>query len=1039
MLSNSRDSLPTQANITVTVRVRPLSAKEISRLPLEPLPTSFPTIFQPGNSRSSIASVQSYSGNGSQPSIRRIVSVVDEQVLVFDPPDKSAAQTAFHVPGAKRYKNIFYTFDRVFDENASQQEVYENSTKHLIDGVLNGYNATVFAYGATGCGKTHTITGTQHDPGVIFRTMRDLFQCIRDSRHERITEVSVSYLEVYNETIRDLLCPDSGTPLGLELREDDNSVQVTGLSHHNPRDVEHIMQILLAGNNNRTKAFTEANEASSRSHAVLQIHVKTKERTAGVHSAWNPAVLSIIDLAGSERASVTKNQGERLHEGAKINRSLLALGNCINALCNPATSSHVPYRDSKLTRLLKYSLGGNCRVVMIAAVSPASFHYEETHNTLQYANRAKNIRTKVQKNVIDVHAHVGQFGKIIEELRAQVSDLQSQLRAANATNAANASKPTVGTDQEADLVKVRKQKAAEARAAKAIDRARNLYTELRAHRAAVHRHDLRKLCLEHRLAAVQSLLEVVWGDEGDVPELAPVRDIAVLVVGSIEDRLKETVDARDARSRAAIRVEGSLDRLNRHLPTEGPRMLEVDLMRTEFERDDHKGRYESLEVFTGEIADGASSRDLVTSLVRIVGMVSRAKTGGDGLRLDEAVDEATRVLGELARYGGHPATSAGSGDDVGSVFGGEDRDAEPTDSELEEESLETSRRGERTVDRIDEDDFSKATEIALHKLDFGKFLSAARLPPVHASANHSPHLHSRSRIPAALANAGSPGTAKKRRKLENGDDSPVRILGTVDAMDVESTPKHKGSDHPHDYITFPADELDGEQSAATPRPKPRNERLRSELVMRLDSPRRRADRVAAASAGAIGLTLSPRPPEPRSEVPSIVPQLGSGSGSGSPPGQSKTKRRSMIPVSVSRRALAIESTQQTPPTGMEVDIVPTPPVAEKAPKSHTTTTKKRIGRPSIAPPTAVRSPEPTRVTRSKAVRKSIAYLSGRFRRKRQEAEGVKALDLGPKIDFSLKEGQTININIGGKKATSMGSLEKSEQRMCIHVTILLKI
>ncbi|KXS18482.1 kinesin-domain-containing protein [Gonapodya prolifera JEL478] len=426
MLSSSRDSLSNSQlrrenkslassaeSLRVTVRCRPLSAKEIARLPLEPLPTTFPTPFLPGISTSSTNGASQHLGNG-QPPIRHIVSVLNEKVLVFDPPEKNATQSTYHVPGTKRFKNIPYTFDRVFDENATQQEVYENTTKPLIEGVLNGFNATVFAYGATGCGKTHTITGTQNDPGVIFRTMRDLFQCIRDSRNDRITEASVSYLEVYNETIRDLLAPDSAPPTGLELREDDVSVQVSGLSHHSPRDVDHIMRLLINGNNNRTRAPTEANEASSRSHAVLQIHVRTKDRMAGTHASWNTAVLSIIDLAGSERASVTKNRGDRLQEGAKINRSLLALGNCINALCNPATSSHVPYRDSKLTRLLKYSLGGNCRVVMIAAVSPASIHYEETHNTLQYANRAKNIRTKIQKNTVDVDSHIGEYGKIIE-------------------------------------------------------------------------------------------------------------------------------------------------------------------------------------------------------------------------------------------------------------------------------------------------------------------------------------------------------------------------------------------------------------------------------------------------------------------------------------------------------------------------------------------------------------------------------------------------------------------------------------------------
>jgi kinesin family member 18/19 len=296
----------------------------------------------------------------------------------------------------------------------------------LLDNVLDGYNATVFAYGATGCGKTHTITGTVQQPGIIFMTMQELFERISESTGDKVTEISMSYLEIYNETIRDLLAP--GTQKGgLMLREDANqAVSVAGLSSHHPQNVQEVMDLILRGNEARMMSPTEANATSSRSHAVLQINVAQKDRNASVDEPHTMATLSIIDLAGSERASATKNRGARLMEGANINKSLLALGSCINALCDPRQHNHVPYRNSKLTRLLKFSLGGNCKTVMIVCVSPSSQHFDETQNTLRYANRAKNIQTKVTRNVYNVNRHVKDFLVKIDEQIALINELKAQ-------------------------------------------------------------------------------------------------------------------------------------------------------------------------------------------------------------------------------------------------------------------------------------------------------------------------------------------------------------------------------------------------------------------------------------------------------------------------------------------------------------------------------------------------------------------------------------------------------------------------------------
>jgi kinesin family protein 18/19 len=347
---------------------------------------------------------------------------------VFDPPEDNPVQKFSRsvVPNGKRVKDQTFCFDRIFDENVTQCEVYEATTRNLLDSVLDGYNATVFAYGATGCGKTHTITGTAQQPGIIFLTMQELFERIEEKKEERVTEVSLSYLEIYNETIRDLLVP-GGAKQGLMLREDANqSVSVAGLSSHHPQNVQEVMDMIMRGNECRTMSPTEANATSSRSHAVLQINVAQKDRNADVNEPLTMATLSIIDLAGSERASATKNRGERLQEGANINKSLLALGSCINALCDARKRNHVPYRNSKLTRLLKFSLGGNCKTVMIVCVSPSSQHFDETQNTLRYANRAKNIQTKVTRNVYNVNRHVKDFLVKIDEQMALINELKAQ-------------------------------------------------------------------------------------------------------------------------------------------------------------------------------------------------------------------------------------------------------------------------------------------------------------------------------------------------------------------------------------------------------------------------------------------------------------------------------------------------------------------------------------------------------------------------------------------------------------------------------------
>lgn len=229
-------------------------------------------------------------------------------------------------------------------------------------------------YGATGAGKTFTMLGNDSSPGLTFLTMRDLFSKIEAQSDVRRFDVGVSYLEVYNEQVMNLL-----TKTGpLKLREDSNGVVVSGLVLKPIYSAEELLELLALGNSHRTQHPTDANAESSRSHAVFQVHIRMTDRKTGTKRMVK---LSMIDLAGSERAASTKGIGIRFKEGASINKSLLALGNCINKLADGL--KHIPYRDSNLTRILKDSLGGNCQTLMVANVSMSSLTYEDTYNTLK--------------------------------------------------------------------------------------------------------------------------------------------------------------------------------------------------------------------------------------------------------------------------------------------------------------------------------------------------------------------------------------------------------------------------------------------------------------------------------------------------------------------------------------------------------------------------------------------------------------------------------------------------------------------------------
>uniref|UniRef100_A0AAQ4RAV9 Kinesin-like protein n=1 Tax=Gasterosteus aculeatus aculeatus TaxID=481459 RepID=A0AAQ4RAV9_GASAC len=289
-----------------------------------------------------------------------------------------------------------YAFDRVFPTNTTQEQVYNTCAKQIVKDVLGGYNGTIFAYGQTASGKTHTMEGKLHDPhqmGIIPRIAEDIFNHIFAMDENLEFHIKVSYFEIYMDKIRDLL---DVTKTNLSVHEDKNRVPfVKGCTERFVSSPDEVMDVIDEGKAARHVAVTNMNEHSSRSHSIFLInikqeHVETEQKLCGK--------LYLVDLAGSEKVSKTGAAGAVLDEAKNINKSLSALGNVISALAE-GTKSHVPYRDSKMTRILQDSLGGNCRTTMFICCSPSSYNDAETKSTLMFGQRAKTIRNTASINL----------------------------------------------------------------------------------------------------------------------------------------------------------------------------------------------------------------------------------------------------------------------------------------------------------------------------------------------------------------------------------------------------------------------------------------------------------------------------------------------------------------------------------------------------------------------------------------------------------------------------------------------------------------
>ena len=327
-----------------------------------------------------------------------------------------------------------FTFDAIFDMDSLQEDVYNISAKQAVQSVLEGYNSTIFCYGQTGTGKTYTMEGFTYESknpnrGIIQRTIQDIFNFIEttsDSNTKFI--IRASFLQIYNEYISDLLKSDKKN---LQIREDKKKgIYVDLLSEWAVRSPLDLYALLRRGGNSRTTSATYMNDVSSRSHAVFQITVEqmtTEKDLKDNKSQIKVGKLNLVDLAGSERIRITGTRGQQLEESKKINKSLSCLGNVINALTDKKGKNYIPYRDSKLTRLLQDSLGGNCKTTMIATISPSEDAFSESLSTLYFAQRAKKIKNRpIINEDVNNRALIRKYENELKNLRSEL-ELKNKL------------------------------------------------------------------------------------------------------------------------------------------------------------------------------------------------------------------------------------------------------------------------------------------------------------------------------------------------------------------------------------------------------------------------------------------------------------------------------------------------------------------------------------------------------------------------------------------------------------------------------------
>ena len=329
----------------------------------------------------------------------------------------------------KNKNNRIFIFDNVFNESTKNETVFNESIKSMIDKILLGYNSTALAYGVTGTGKTYTIFGDLSnnfkEEGIIFKACDYLFEKIALNNNNDISyNIKVSYIEIYNEIVKDLINENSTSLMIVEDAQ--KGVICPNAKEIIINDSVELKKIINESNKRRTMASTNQNQFSSRSHAILQMILEKKVKKSEDNYELSFSKFLVVDLAGSERGG---ERGKRREEGANINKSLFTLGNCLNILSEKSNmGKFVPYRDSKLTRLLKDSLGGNILTVMLACISPWLSAYDETLSTLNYAFKAKKITKKVMKNIQEININKLQYKEIIDTLKNEIMQLKKIIK-----------------------------------------------------------------------------------------------------------------------------------------------------------------------------------------------------------------------------------------------------------------------------------------------------------------------------------------------------------------------------------------------------------------------------------------------------------------------------------------------------------------------------------------------------------------------------------------------------------------------------------
>ncbi|KAL8918522.1 MAG: hypothetical protein Q9172_005392 [Xanthocarpia lactea] len=526
-------------NIRVVVRVRPFNGRELDR------------------------------------KAKCVVQMKDSQTILIPPPDaEERLRSSKGLRGADGQKTFafdrsYWSFNRGDPHFAGQDNLFSDLGAPLLDNAFQGYNNCIFAYGQTGSGKSYSMMGYGEEAGVIPRICEDMFRRITDYQKDKnlTYTVEVSYLEIYNERVRDLLNPS--TKGNLKVREHPSTgPYVEDLAKLVVRSFPEIQQLMDEGNKARTVAATSMNDTSSRSHAVFTLIVTQKRHDEETRmDTEKVAKISLVDLAGSERATSTGATGVRLKEGAEINRSLSTLGRVIAALADLSTGkkrniSMVPYRDSVLTWLLKDSLGGNSMTAMIAAISPADINFEETLSTLRYADSAKRIKNHAVVNE-DPNA------RMIRELKEELAQLRSKLTSGATAGGVAEEQYSQDTPLDQQIVSITQadgtvKKVSKAEIAEQLNQSEKLYEDLN----QTWEEKLQKTEQIHkeREAALEELgISIEKGFVGlstpkKMPHLVNLSDdplLAECLVYNIKPGTTTVGNVEDASANTEIRLNGS--------------------------------------------------------------------------------------------------------------------------------------------------------------------------------------------------------------------------------------------------------------------------------------------------------------------------------------------------------------------------------------------------------------------------------------------------------------------------------------------------